>query len=107
MRPLTNAGWTSAAAALISFSRLGTARSRQDNPTVTLIEGEQMHRRLSLARMSERSAYGFAIHRHLGERLFLFVRLQAAGFAPTLFHGSCFQQHAGDHRDELLRIAAR
>jgi len=47
-----------------------------------------------------------ASHRHMRERLFLFVRLQAAGFAPTVFHGSCFQQHACDHRDELVRIAA-
>src|SRR5712691_1701183 len=78
----------------------------QDDATLTLIEGEQMHRGLLLALMSERATYGFAIHRHMREPLFLFLCLQAAGFAPTLFHGSCFQQHACYHRDELLRIAA-
>ena len=65
-----------------------------------------MHRWLSLALMPDRAAQGFAIHCHMGERPFLFVRLQSAGFCPTLFHGSCFQQYAGDHCDELLRIAA-
>ena len=65
-----------------------------------------MRRGLSLEGMSERSAYSFAIHRHLRERLFLVLRMPPAGFAPTLFHRSGFQQHACDHRDELVRIAA-
>jgi hypothetical protein len=65
-----------------------------------------MHRRLSFALVSERAADGFAIPRHMGERLFLFVRLQSAGFAPTLFGGSGFEQHACHDRDDLLSITA-
>jgi len=65
-----------------------------------------MHRGLSLTLMPERSTQRFAIHGHMRERLFLLMRLQATGFAPTLFHGSGFQQHACYHSDDLLSITA-
>src|SRR6266480_7933919 len=42
----------------------------------------------------------------MGECLFLFLCLQSAGFCPTLFHGSRFQQHPCDHGDDLLGITA-
>ncbi len=76
----------------------------QDNATLAFIEGEQMHRRLTFALVSERSAQGFPIHRHMGAYLFLLVRLQATGFAPTLFHRSRFEQHAGDRCNDRLCI---
>jgi hypothetical protein len=53
-----------------------------------------MHRGLALALMSQRATHRFAIHRHMHERLFLLVSLQATGFAPTLFHASGFQLRA-------------
>src|SRR6266849_200483 len=56
---------------LIFFAVHGSLR--QDDPTVTFIEGQQMHRRLSLTLVSERSTQGFAIHRHMAERLFLLL----------------------------------
>jgi hypothetical protein len=54
----------------------------QNDTAVTLLEGEQMHRGLPLALVSERSAYGFAIHRRMAERLFPLVRLETLGSVP-------------------------
>src|SRR5438105_703305 len=42
---------------------------RQDNATLTLIEGEQMHRRLSFFAMAQGSPYRFAIHRDMRQGL--------------------------------------
>src|SRR6266446_6643487 len=104
MRPFTSAGWTRAVAALISCSLLWTARSRQDDAAVTRDTREsRCDLWLSHALVSQRAAHGFAIHRHLSECLFLFVRrLRGWARCRTVPLHVRVTQHACYHRDDRL-----